>query len=277
MTLSKPLVSVIIPVYNAEKYILDTVSSVLMQSYKNIELILVEHASTDSSLSLLIDNFSCLENVLIIKCEINAGGPAMPRNKGIEAAKGSYIAFLDADDIWLEDKLDVQMSQIIENDTNFSCTHAKLIDASGADIKPKMFPPALPRIKKQSYGVSHLVVKNTIITSTVIVKREFLADYRFDESSNVAFSEDYLLWLCLMNRDDCRFSHVQQDLIKYRILNNSASQSYGRIRMIIKSLFVISKFCLENKREDVFLSGAIIVVLKIINIKIFNAILKVRR
>lgn len=277
MTSNNPLVSVIIPVYNAEGYILETVESVINQTYKNIEIILIDHASTDGSSALIEQNFSNLVNVSVIKCPINAGGPALPRNKGIEASKGSFVAFLDADDVWLPNKLEDQITLMLAADINFSCTHAFLIDSQGLAVKPKIFPPRLPRMKAEVYGLKELVVKNTIITSTVVLRKDFLKSFRFNESVNVAFSEDYLLWMSLMNLDDCKFFHVQNDLIKYRCFNNSSSQAYGRTRMIIKSLYVISKFVLENKREDLFLRGAIAGVLKIINISAFDFVRKVFR
>lgn len=114
-----PLVSVIIPVYNAGKYAHAAIESVLSQTYKNIEVICVDDCSTDNSLSIL---HSFGEKIHILCHEQNAGiGKA--RNTGIEIAKGELIAFMDADDLWLPEKLEVQVSEFLKDeelDVSFS-------------------------------------------------------------------------------------------------------------------------------------------------------------
>ena len=99
-----PAVSIIIPVYNAEKYLAETLQSVLAQTFRDFEIILVDDGSTDGT-SEIIDKFSdraiCLKN--------DHRGPASSRNLGLEAAQGSLIAFLDADDLWLPTKLEKQV------------------------------------------------------------------------------------------------------------------------------------------------------------------------
>ncbi|OYZ57444.1 MAG: hypothetical protein B7Y17_06385, partial [Sulfuricurvum sp. 24-42-5] len=92
-----PKVSVITPVYNGEKYLEETILSVLNQTFTNFEYFLINHASTDSSLEI-IKRFAALDpRIKIIELEINKGGPAYPRNEGIKHAQGEYIAFIDAD------------------------------------------------------------------------------------------------------------------------------------------------------------------------------------
>ena len=96
-----PLVSVIIPTYNRTDYLKITLNSVLSQTYKNIEIIVVDDGSEGDANKILCDSFS---NVIYIKIK-NSGGPARPRNTGIKAAKGELIGFTDDDDIWLPQKL----------------------------------------------------------------------------------------------------------------------------------------------------------------------------
>ena len=103
------LVSVIIPVYNSEKYVKEAIDSVLKQTYQNFEIIVVDDCSTDNSCQIIkkIDD----QRIRLIKLDKNSG-VAVARNIAIENAKGQYIAFLDSDDIWLEDKLLQQIKQM---------------------------------------------------------------------------------------------------------------------------------------------------------------------
>ena len=106
-----PLVSVIIPTYNRTDYLKITLNSVLSQTYKNIEIIVVDDGSEGDANKTLCDSFS---NVIYIKIK-NSGGPARPRNTGIKAAKGELIGFTDDDDIWLPQKLEKQVSTLMDH------------------------------------------------------------------------------------------------------------------------------------------------------------------
>jgi len=104
---NQPLVSVIIPAYNASLYISEAIQSVLEQDYKNIEIIVINDGSTDDTSSIL-EEFN--NNIIIINQENS--GAAVARNKGLRAARGEYIAFLDADDVWLPGKLYTQVKYL---------------------------------------------------------------------------------------------------------------------------------------------------------------------
>jgi glycosyltransferase involved in cell wall biosynthesis len=112
-------VSVIIPVFNAEKYVAETIGSVLSQTYKNIEVICINDKSTDNSLPVL-ESFG--DKIILINNEDNCG-TAKSRNKGIRLARGEFLAFIDNDDIWENNKLQVQINQFRNNpdlDISFS-------------------------------------------------------------------------------------------------------------------------------------------------------------
>jgi glycosyltransferase involved in cell wall biosynthesis len=102
--MNNPLVSVIIPVFNSEKFILESLNSVSLQTYDNMEIIVVDDGSTDSS----VEKISNYCNSICILKQTNKG-PGSARNVGVHFAKGDYIAFLDSDDLWLRDKLRLQM------------------------------------------------------------------------------------------------------------------------------------------------------------------------
>ena len=109
-----PLITVIVPIYNGEKYLSSTVQSVIDQTYGNWELILVDDGSTDRTASI-IDNFVGFDRrIKKIALSESSGGPAHPRNLGLDLAKGEYIAFLDADDLWSTQKLALQIDFLMD-------------------------------------------------------------------------------------------------------------------------------------------------------------------
>lgn len=103
------MVSVIMPVYNTEKYVEEAICSVLSQSYQDWELLVVDDCSTDSSVSIIKRYMEQDRRIHFFQTDSSSGSPVKPRNIGVEAAKGRYIAFLDSDDIWLPDKLQNQI------------------------------------------------------------------------------------------------------------------------------------------------------------------------
>ena len=117
------MISIVVPVYNAENYIRETMEMVRKQSYQDWELLLVDDASLDSSVQVMEKYLEeCRDiRIHIIKKEKN-GGAAAARNEGIRLAKGRYLAFLDADDIWLEDKLKLQLEFMERNQSSFVFT-----------------------------------------------------------------------------------------------------------------------------------------------------------
>lgn len=154
----KDLVSIIIPVYNAEKFLDDTINTVLNQTYQNFEVIFVNDCSTDKSINIIKKYNDKRIKLISNKTNSNA---AITRNNGIKEAKGRYICFLDADDLWDKEKLKKQVNFMKENDYAFSFTGYEFADSNGNPIGKKVFVP-----KKISYKQA---LKNTTIwTSTVM-------------------------------------------------------------------------------------------------------------
>lgn len=151
------LVSVVIPVYNAEKCISDTVASIKAQTYSNWEIIMVDDESTDKSLELM----KSIESDNIIVIEGGGGSAALARNKGIMTAKGRYIAFLDADDLWDPRKLEKQIDFMNKNDAVFSFTGYEFADEYGVSVNKIVQVP-----KTISY--KQALKNTTIFTSTVM-------------------------------------------------------------------------------------------------------------
>lgn len=162
--MSEELVSVVVPVYNAAKFISDTVLSVKSQTYTNWELILVDDGSTDDSLEVM-QNIADEVNKDTGKIHvIESGGnlkAAKARNLGVKNANGRYIAFLDADDLWFSDKLEKQLALMKEKDCAFSFTGYEFADQDGIGVQKIVRVP-----EKISY--KQAVKNTTIFTSTVI-------------------------------------------------------------------------------------------------------------
>lgn len=194
-----PLVSVIIPAYNAVETIIPCVNSVLNQTYKNIEIIVIDDGSTDAT-KIILEEYKeelCINNLQIIYQD-NAG-PSAARNLGIELAVGEYIAFLDSDDQWYPTKIEKQIKLYLEN------TELNLIGGLYS-IGDK---PVLTNLSSNTQQISlgRLMLKNYFITSTVMCPRKVLQICKFDVSQK--YSEDYRLWLqisalrgkCLLQND----------------------------------------------------------------------------
>lgn len=128
------------PVFNTEKYVKEAIESVFSQTYKNIELICIDDGSTDNSL-LILESFS---NKIVLLSNRNNCGVSEARNKGIRVAKGKFLAFLDADDIWENNKLEVQMNQFdsdINLDVSFSYMKCFISPELSEEVKTLRYCP----------------------------------------------------------------------------------------------------------------------------------------
>ena len=123
----EPLVSIITPVYNAEEFLEETILSVLNQTYKNWELILIDDCSKDDSYKIIERYLGMDKRIKYLKNEKNSG-PAVTRNNGINISKGKYIAFLDSDDLWYRDKLKKQIDFMEMNNKNICHGNYEMIN-----------------------------------------------------------------------------------------------------------------------------------------------------
>lgn len=240
-----PLISVITPIFNGKKYILETIQSILNQTYKNWEMIIVDNKSTDNTIEIVksIED----ERIKIIQLEHNSGGPARPRNIGIENAKGEYIAFLDADDILAPNKLEVQLNFMLRNNLNFCSTSAKYICEKSTSIKKVNKLKNIIR-KFRTYNLENLIKYKFIYTSSVLIKKEILI--KFNEEKDCVSVEDYYLWLQLLNNINTKYGFLHKELLFYRIVSNSVSDRSIVGKQEAKSLFYSLKFIIENNRYD---------------------------
>ena len=177
------LVSVIIPAYNAEKTIVDCLESVREQTYKNLEVLVVNDGSTDDTLAVVKQYASAHKELDLKIYTIDNAGPASARNYAISHSKGEYVAFLDSDDKWVSTKIEKQMvcfNQYSELDMlgcGYSIGTKKYDDGKG-----------IVWISKKQF-----LFKNFYRTPCVVIKRCLLDKYKFENGRK--YSEDYYLWL----------------------------------------------------------------------------------
>lgn len=198
------LVSVIVPTYNRANLLGETIRSILNQSYKNLELIIVDDGSTDNTEEVIISFTD--DRIIYIKTQ-NWGGPARPRNIGIKKAKGEYLAFSDDDDIWMENKLKIQIEKIKE--TNCFLLSSNVVYFT-SDISNRIGQSKNRVIK----NIKDFISQNQINTSSVIVRNT--SDIIFPEDKNLIAIEDYTLWLDLYIKGRS-FEFISSPLLFYRI------------------------------------------------------------
>lgn len=237
------LVTVIIPLYNAEKYISETIKSVINQTYQNWEMIVVDDCSTDSSRDI-VKNFEDQDSrIKLIQSTVNFGGPALPRNIGIENAKGTYIAFLDADDVWMPHKIEEQLNFVVTNNINFTSSYCYLIDDNNSLLHlSKKSSLYYKTISKKS--IQDVIKNSFIITSSVFIEKELLV--KFNEEKNFIAVEDFDMWLRVLANKKAKYKYQEQKLLKYRVLDNSASDRNNLLAQELKANIVLANFIFAN-------------------------------
>ena len=206
-----PLVSIIMPCYNAERYVAQSIESVLAQTYQNWELLITDDCSTDKSVEI-ISKYSKNDERINVMVPDEHQGIARTRNMSISRARGRFVAFLDSDDIWYPEKLERQVNYMLENDLAFTYTSYELIDWQGNPKNKTVKDAGVMSYKKY--------LRNTIICcGTVVVDREKTGHFA---TPIIRTSEDMSLWLSIMKRGFDAYP-VPGPLHKYRITPGSAS------------------------------------------------------
>lgn len=231
---SPPLVSVIVPVWNAEKYILATLESIKNQDFHNIEALIVDDCSTDLSAEIILEFCANDSRFRYLRSPSNFGGPAGPRNIGLDAAKGEFVAFCDADDIWVGHKLSLQLAAIQATGAGLVCSIVRDF-AEGEALPHFPKPKETPPIKRISHA--RLRIKNWIALSSVIARKNAIDTVgRFNADRSHIAVEDYDMWIRL-SRHGHELLRLSSPLVHYRKLPTSISSS--KTEMVRKALNVI--------------------------------------
>lgn len=226
------------PAYNAEKTIEESIKSVINQTFKEWELIIVDDASTDNT-SKIIEKYLGDNRVRYFRNEVNLR-VAETRNKALELANYSYIAFLDSDDIWLDTKLEKQVNIINQNDIAFTVSDYEIINNDGT--KTNKFISS----KNQSY--KDLLKGSKIGCLTVLINKDKVKPFKFKEIGH----EDYALWLEILRDNSISTLALNEVLAKHRLTDSSLSSNKKKTikwqwdiyRKIEKKNFVYSSYLL---------------------------------
>lgn len=251
-----PLVSVIMPAYNSAAFITESIQSVLQQSHQNWELLIIDDASQDTTVSV-IEKFQASEpRIKLFQNKTNKGA-GVSRNKGIEVAQGSFIAFLDADDLWLPKKLEAQLGFMQSHDLYMTYSSYFLIDEQGNNLDKKI--TALPILTFNKLLKSNYVGNLTGIYNVGKLGKIYGPELRK--------RQDWALWLTILKKIG-QTKGILEPLAKYRIRENSISNNktallkynylvyseflkYSRLQSILRmGVFLKEHFLVKKKQED---------------------------
>ena len=241
LTDSQPLVSVIIPVYNAEKYVEQAVRSIMTQTYKNLEILITDDSSTDGSFAILQRLAEEDPRIKLFKNEQNQK-IVRTLNALIERANGKYIARMDADDISLPKRIEKQVAFMESHPDYAMCgTNAWCIDETGRRLKKSRLPI--------SYNDCKLFLKyfSSFYHPTVMLQVSVLKESLYSE--DFLYAEDYELWVRLIYKKNLKCANLKENLLKYRIFKNQSSyiNNNNQVNAVKK---LISKYGLAMDLES---------------------------
>lgn len=210
------LVSVIMPSYNTAKYIAESIESILAQTYPYWELIIVDDCSTDDT-DAVVSRYLSDTRIRYLKNEQNSGA-AVSRNYALREAKGKWIAFLDSDDVWLPEKLETQISFMLENDYKFTCTDYRI--CLNGQWLPYVYtsPNIITKRKLRKYCY--------FSTITVMYDREFVG---LIQIAPIRKNNDYAMWLRIVEKTPC---HRFPQCLSYYIKHDDSISGGSKLKLI---------------------------------------------
>lgn len=237
--MSQPLVSVIIPTYNREHLLIKSINNALEQTYENIEIVIIDDGSTDGTKAFM----EAFHHPKVNYFYKTNGGPSTARNEGIRRALGSYIAFLDSDDLWESTKLESQIKFLELNPSiGMVTTNYRFIDVSGNTVKE----PGMAFGYTTKNGFIHDIINISFpiaTTSTFTVRKSVLEQVgAFDEQLGI--SEDLDLWV----RIGLKFEvgYIDEVLVSVRLHDDHLMRQTPRYQVWRQSVYV-----LESHRKSI--------------------------
>lgn len=227
MSNNKALVSIVMPAYNCEKYVVEAINSILAQTYRNWELLVLDDGSKDDTLRI-IEEFSQKDSRIKALPNGKNMGVSATRNRGIELASGEWIAFLDSDDMWKPEKLEKQFEIVEKEAAEFLFTGSSYINEEGEAYKEIFEVPEKITYKK-------LRNQNVISCSSVLVKKKYFEHIKMEKDE---MHEDYAVWLRILKTGVTAFG-VNEPLLIYRISRNSKS---GNKMKTVKMTYKVFRF-----------------------------------
>lgn len=225
---NEELVSIIVPVYKAEKFLKDTIKTVEEQTYTKWELIFVNDCSPDNSVEIIKNEVKRNSKIKLIELEQNSGA-AIARNTGINVAKGRYIAFLDADDLWKKQKIEKQVKFMKENNCAFSFTGYEFADENGKGNGKIVNVP-------KTINYRQALKNTTISTITVMFDMKKIKKEQI-EMPNVK-SEDTATWWQILKKGHIAYG-LNENLSYYRRTEKTLSSD--KIEAIKRTWYLYRK------------------------------------
>lgn len=237
------LVSIITPNYNGAQFIVETIHSVQAQTYTNWEMIIVDDCSTDNSVSIIRGMMENDPRILLIQLPTRSGGPAHPRNVALDCARGEYVAFLDSDDIWHPQKLELQIAYMQQVGVAVSSTALfRFSDTSElAKVKKKVTSEELQHRK-----ITHTLLLRRHFTPHIIAERRLFDTLRFNEDRRYIAVEDYECWLQLHQLYIPFSIKIYPSLTFYRQDRRSISSS--KMPMFRKNYYMYTEYRVNGKK-----------------------------
>lgn len=210
------LISIILPVFNCEKTLEETLVSVLGQTYRDIEIILINDASTDGT-AAICDRFARMDSRIRYYVNFKNIGVLETRLRAINLSKGEWIAFIDSDDIWSPDKLEKQAELQKETGCDLVYTASSFINENGKMFKWIMHVP-------EEVSYKRLLRQNIISNSSVLLRKSDFLKYSPYSEREKDMHEDFACWLCML-RAGLKARGINEPLIIYRIHKKSISSN----------------------------------------------------
>ena len=250
--IESPFFTIIVPTFNCKPFILATIDSVKKQTFGNWELIIVDDYSTDGTYELTKDYIKNDNQIKLLKTKVNYGSPGAPRDKGVQEAKGKYVAFLDGDDLYHPQKLERHFKAISKNPTiEFIHSAYNIISEDGQHISYKKKQSFLKLYERFFKMRTVCLLTNPFCVSTTVIKKSFFANYRFAILPKwLSAVEDWFAWNRLLNDKIPIIHYDKEPLTNYRWVNNSISNRDAH-RCELQSIIFFSML-LYNRKINFF-------------------------
>lgn len=232
------MISIIMPAYNAAQYIEESIKSVLSQTYTDWELLIIDDCSTDRTKEIAESYTDAYSNIHYYKNKENCGA-AKTRNYGVKMASGEWIAFLDSDDCWAPQKLELQIKTAREKQAQFLFTGSAFIDEKSQPLDYYLPAPA-------SIGYRELLKQNVISCSSVMIQKTLIQKYPMKHAARL--HEDFAVWLQILRDQPIYAYGIDQPLLIYRI--SAQSKSGNKLKAAIMTFRVYR--CLNLKLLPAF-------------------------
>ncbi len=250
------MISVIITSFNSEKFIEKAITSLVNQTFSNWECIIVDDCSSDNTIHVVSSLIQRDKRFKVVKLNHNSGGPARPRNIGVSLSQGDYISFLDADDYWSPNKLLRQHEFLNSNDKKYSiCSTERVIVNSSSVINNTEDLSDKSYVEIDSRDINQ---QNVLYLSSVMIRREVIVNFRFNESAKFSFVEDYLLWNEILTVTDSLAAKLKFKALYY--MSHEFNYSSDKI-MMAKGILRVS-YLLKNMNKLYFLFFGFMLLLK---------------